>query len=81
MVFAQIFRFVLHFWLHSFSRNFAKKFAKYERKLSYFFAKRFVRWKPYFPLYNCGELGNISVRQIFVNEYVKITRVGVILIS
>ena len=30
-----------------FSRNFAKRFAKYEQIFSHFFAKVFVRWKPY----------------------------------
>ena len=30
-------------------RNFAKKFAKKERKFLHFFAKVFIRWKPYNP--------------------------------
>ena len=43
MVFAK-FSFVLAFFA---SVIFAKKFANYERKLSHFYAKRFVRIKPY----------------------------------
>ena len=37
-----IFRFI-HF--REKMRNFTKKVSKYERKFSYFFTKRFVRWK------------------------------------
>ena len=39
------FRFV---FAYLFSRNFAKKFAKGNRKFSHFFAKLFVRWKPFY---------------------------------